>query len=148
MLVSTKGRYALRVLLDLAQNSAPGQYRRLDAIAQEQGISEKYLESIVNVLMKAELLKGVRGRGGGYALTRLPEEYTVGEVLRITDGSLAPVACLECEGESCPRAQRCQTLPMWKQLDRIIQTYLESVKLTDLMTGSVEKKFSEFSHQE
>ena len=92
MLISTKGRYALRVLLDLAEHSAPGEYRRLDAIAQSQDISEKYLESIVNLLMKAGLLEGLRGRGGGYRLTKRPEQYTVGEILRVTDGSQAPVA--------------------------------------------------------
>lgn len=133
MLISTKGRYALRVLLDLAEKSEPGSYRRLDAIAESQGISEKYLESIVNVLVKARLLEGLRGRGGGYRLTKNPEEYSVGEILRVTDGSLAPVACLECSPNQCEKAGSCKTLPVWEKLDSMINEYLDSVTLKDLL---------------
>lgn len=133
MLISTKGRYALRVLLDLAEKSEPGTYRRLDAIAQSQGISEKYLESIVNALVKAKLLEGLRGRGGGYRLTKSPEEYTVGEIIRATDGSLAPVSCLECSPNQCEKAEGCRTLPMWEKLDSMINGYLDSVTLKDLL---------------
>lgn len=133
MLISTKGRYALRVLLDLAEKSEPGSYRRLDAIAESQGISEKYLESIVNVLVKAKLLEGLRGRGGGYRLTKNPEEYSIGEILRVTDGSLAPVACLECSPNQCEKAGSCKTLPVWEKLDSMINEYLDSVTLKDLL---------------
>ena len=133
MLISTKGSYALRVLLDLAEKSESGSYRRLDAIAESQGISEKYLESIVNVLVKAKLLEGLRGRGGGYRLTKNPEEYSVGEILRVTDGSLAPVACLECSPNQCEKAGSCKTLPVWEKLDSMINEYLDSVTLKDLL---------------
>lgn len=119
-------------MLDIAEKTADGEYRRLDLIAQSQGISEKYLESIVNLLMKAGLLEGQRGRGGGYRLTRKPEEYTAGEILRVTEGSLAPVACLECEENACARADTCRTLPLWEKLDDLICGYLDSVHLSDL----------------
>lgn len=133
MLISTKGRYALRVMLDLAEKSEPESYRRLDTIAEEQGISEKYLESIVNTLTKAGLLEGLRGRGGGYRLTKKPEEYSVGEILRVTDGSLAPVSCLECSPNLCEKADSCKTLPMWEKLDSMINGYLDSVSIKDLL---------------
>ena len=110
MLVSTKGRYALRVMIDLAEHSS-GTYIPLRDIAGRQEISEKYLESIVVLLSRAGLLDGLRGKGGGYKLTRRPEQYTVGCVLRLTEGSLAPVACLESRADSCPRAAACRTLP-------------------------------------
>ena len=132
MLVSTKGRYALRVLLVLAQKN-PGEYMSLDSIASSEDISEKYLESIVRILVQAKLLEGLRGRGGGYRLTRKPEEYTVGEVLRLTEGSLAPVACLDEGSVSCKRTCTCPTLPMWEKLDQLICEYLDSIHLSDLL---------------
>ena len=139
MLVSTKGRYALRVMLRLAEN-ADGEYLQLDAIAGEEDISEKYLESIARILVKAKLIEGVRGRGGGYRLTRKVSEYSVGEILRLTEGSLAPVSCLECGSEPCARAGVCRTLPMWKKLDQMIEEYLESVTLADLQENAPEEK--------
>lgn len=136
MLVSTKGRYALRVMVELAQHEK-GEYVPLKTIAAAQDISEKYLESIIVVLSKAGLLDGLRGKGGGYRLNRSPDEYTAGEILRLTEGSLAPVACLECESNECSRAEDCKTLPMWKNLNSLICNYLDSVSIGDLAMGNV-----------
>lgn len=133
MLVSTKGRYALRVMLELAQ-SQPDTYMPLPLIAQRQGISEKYLESIIAILSRAGLVEGLRDKGGGYRLTRSSANYSVGEILRLTEGSLAPVTCLEGAENPCPRAGECTTLPMWQKLDDLINTYLDSVSLSDLLS--------------
>ena len=133
MLVSTKGRYALRVMLELAQ-SQPDAYMPLPLIAQRQGISEKYLESIIAILSRAGLVEGLRGKGGGYRLTRSSANYSVGEILRLTEGSLAPVTCLEGAENPCPRAGECTTLPMWQKLDDLVNTYLDSVSLSDLLS--------------
>ena len=133
LLVSTKGRYALRVMLELAQ-SQPDAYMPLPLIAQRQGISEKYLESIIAILSRAGLVEGLRGKGGGYRLTRSSANYSVGEILRLTEGSLAPVTCLEGAENPCPRAGECTTLPMWQKLDDLINTYLDSVSLSDLLS--------------
>lgn len=132
MLISTKGRYALRVMADLAEHPAEG-YIPLKEIARRQGISEKYLEAIIKILVRAKLLSGVRGKGGGYQLTRSPEQYTVGEILRLTEESLAPVTCLEADASPCARAAACRTLPLWQGLDRVIREYLDSVSLADLL---------------
>ena len=115
MMVSTKGRYALRVMIDLAEHD-DGLYIPLKEIAARQDISEKYLESIVKLLTRNGDLVGVRGKGGGYRLTRKPEEYPLGEILRLTEGSLAPVACLEEGAHPCDRAAQCRTLPVWNRL--------------------------------
>lgn len=136
MLISTKGRYALRVMLKLAE-SPKGEYLLLDTIAREEDISEKYLESIVRILVKAHLIQGLRGRGGGYRLTRPAADYSVGEILRLTEGSLAPVACLDCTHKRCSRWAQCKTLPLWEKLDAVISTYLDSVTLLDLLDPSV-----------
>ena len=133
MLVSTKGRYALRVMLELAQ-SQPDAYMPLPLIAQRQGISEKYLESIIAILSRAGLVDGLRGKGGGYRLTRPTADYSVGEILRLTEGTLAPVTCLEGAENPCPRAGECTTLPMWQKLDDLINTYLDGVSLSDLLS--------------
>lgn len=132
MLISTKGRYALRVMADLAEHPAE-EYIPLKEIAQRQEISEKYLEAIIKILVRAKLLSGVRGKGGGYRLTRSPEQYTAGEILRLTEESLAPVACLEADASPCARAAACRTLPLWQGLDRVIREYLDNVTLTDLL---------------
>lgn len=132
MLISTKGRYALRVMADLAEHPKEG-YIPLKEIAQRQGISEKYLEAIIKILVRAKLLSGVRGKGGGYQLTRSPEQYTVGEILRLTEESLAPVACLEADASPCARSASCPTLPLWQGLDRVICEYLDGVSLADLL---------------
>ena len=132
MLISTKGRYALRVMIDLAEHQAEG-FIPLKVIAERQEISEKYLESIIKLLVKAKLLNGVRGKGGGYQLTRAPEQYTVGSILRLTEESLAPVACLEDGAASCPRMASCRTLPLWQGLNKVINDYLDNVTLADLV---------------
>lgn len=137
MLVSTKGRYALRVMLELAQDDSAA-YLPLPAIAERQCISEKYLESIISVLAKAGLVEGLRGKGGGYRLSRELKDYSVGEILRLSEGSLAPVACLDRNKSGCPRAGKCQTLPMWEKLDSLINGYLDSVSLVDLIHPDAE----------
>lgn len=132
MLISTKGRYALRVMADLAEHPSEG-YIPLKEIAQRQEISEKYLEAIIKILVKARLLTGVRGKGGGYKLTHPPEQYTVGEVLRLTEETLAPVACLDETADICPRALNCRTLPVWRGLNRVINEYLDHITVADLI---------------
>ena len=122
MMISTKGRYALRVLIDMAERQSEG-YIPLKEIAERQEISEKYLESIVKVLVK----------GGGYRLNGTPEQYTVGDILRLTEGSLAPVACLEPGCSPCPRMAGCRTLGMWQGLDEVINGYLDRFTLADLV---------------
>ena len=131
MLISTKGRYALRVMIDLAEHQGDG-FIPLKTIAQRQEISEKYLESIIKLLVRSKLLSGVRGKGGGYQLTKAPEQYTVGDILRLTEESLAPVSCLAPGADACPKAALCRTLPLWKGLDQVIRDYLDSVTLSDL----------------
>lgn len=132
MLISTKGRYALRVMIDLAERQGDG-FIPLKVIAERQEISEKYLESIIKLLVKARMLSGVRGKGGGYQLTRSPEQYAIGEILRLTEESLAPVSCLEQNAEACPRAASCRTLPLWKGLSNVINDYLDHITIEDLM---------------
>ena len=132
MLISTKGRYALRVMIDLAEHQSDG-FIPLKVIAERQEISEKYLENIIKLLVKAKLLNGLRGKGGGYQLTKAPEQYTVGSILRITEDSMAPVACLEPGSEACPRAAECRTLSLWRGLDKVINDYLDDFTLADLM---------------
>lgn len=132
MLISTRGRYSLRVMIDLAEHQSE-EYIPLKTIAERQGISEKYLESIIKLLVKARVLSGLRGKGGGYRLTRPPEQYTVGDILRLTEESLAPVACLEPGADTCPRVAQCRTLPVWQGLNKIINEYLDSVTIADLM---------------
>lgn len=139
MLVSTKGRYALRVMLELAQSDAAA-YLPLPLIAERQGISEKYSESIIAVLSRAGLVDGLRGKGGGYRLNRPASDYSVGEILRLTEGSLAPVTCLEGDENPCPRAGQCTTLPMWEKLDSLINDYLDSVSLADLLSQTDGRK--------
>lgn len=131
-MISTKGRYALRVMVDLAEHQT-GNFLPLKEAAQRQEISEKYLESIIKVLVRSGLLEGVRGKGGGYRLTRAPEQYTVGEILRLMEGSLAPVACLEQEPMRCTMAPRCRTLNMWRGLYQLVNDYFDHITLADLM---------------
>ena len=136
MLVSTKGRYALRVMVELACHSRE-EYVPLRTIAQQQGISEKYLESILTVLSKAGVIDGLRGKGGGYRLNREAKDYSVGEILRLAEGTLAPVSCLDCTPNKCERAASCRTLPMWEKLNTLICNYLYSVSLADLIDSSL-----------
>lgn len=137
MKISTKGRYALRMLLDLAQHSADG-YVALKDIAERQDISKKYLEQIVPLLNKSGLLKTNRGYQGGYMLSKPAEQYTVGEILRVTEGNLCPVACLQYEKNDCPRAADCMTLFVWEGLYKTITEYLDGISLQDIMTHSSE----------
>ncbi|MCD8051504.1 MAG: Rrf2 family transcriptional regulator [Clostridiales bacterium] len=132
MLVSTKGRYSLRVMIDLAEHQTDG-YIPLKTVAERQGISEKYLESIIKLLVKKKFLAGLRGKGGGYRLTRPPEEYTVYSILELTEDSLAPVSCLEDGANECPHMSECRTLNLWQGLDKVIRDYLGGVTVADLM---------------
>ena len=132
MLISTKGRYALRILVDMAEHATEG-YVPLKEIAQRQEISEKYLESIVKELVKNEVVGGARGKGGGYRLRRPPEQINVGDILNYMEGTLAPVACLERGASPCERAAVCRTLEFWRGLDEAIREYTEGYTLADLM---------------
>ena len=132
MMISTKGRYALRVMVDLAEHGGDG-YVSMRDVARRQEISDKYAGQIMTLLSRAGLVDGVTGKGGGYRLTRRPEEYPLGEILRLTEGSLAPVACLEEGAHPCGRASRCRTLPVWNRLGQLIGDYLDSVTLRDLL---------------
>ncbi len=129
-MISTKGRYALRVMIDLAEHEGEG-YIPLKDIAERQELSKKYLEIIVKELVKEKLLTGLSGRGGGYKLCRTPEEYTIGEILELMEGSLATVACLAKDAKPCPRAARCKTLPMWAEYDKMVHDYFYGKTLAD-----------------
>lgn len=134
MNVTSKGRYALRVMLDLAQHPEDG-YISLKTIADRQGISMKYLEMIVGHLKKAELVDSTRGKEGGYRLNRSPAAYSVGEILRCIEDNLAPVSCIKAGSVLCDRAGECMTVPMWMELDDITNAYLDRITLEDLLTG-------------
>ena len=131
-MISTRGRYALRVLVDLAENQETG-YVTLKEIAERQEISEKYLESIVKELVKARILEGLRGKGGGYRLGQPPEKIGVLDVLKLTEGSLAPVACLAENAKLCSRASNCRTLPLWEGLNKVVREYLGHYTVQDLI---------------
>lgn len=132
MKISTKGRYAIRVMIDLAEHNT-GEFIPLMDIAKRQEISEKYLESIVVILSRNGFLISLRGKGGGYKLARQPEQYTIGSILKLTENSLAPVACLEHKPNTCERAMECSTLKMWEGLEKVIDEYLEGITIADLM---------------
>lgn len=134
MMVSTRGRYALRVLLDLC-DSAPGTYVPMKEIAEREGISVKYMEQIMPVLVKNGLVEAVHGKGGGYRLAVAPSECRVGDILRLTEGDLAPVACLSCGAEPCQRYADCKTIGMWREFNRITNEYFNGITLTDLLKG-------------
>ena len=132
MIVSTKGRYALRVMLSFAQRGGD-EYVPLKEIAEAEGISQKYLESIMTILSKAGFVDAVHGKGGGYRLNRKPESYTVGSILKLTEGSLAAVSCTSQGAAACSRTTCCQTLPMWEKLERMIDEFFEGITLADLL---------------
>ena len=132
MIVSTKGRYALRVMVRLALDGADG-YIPLKEIAEAEGISQKYLESIMTILSKAGFVDAVHGKGGGYRLNRSPEDYTVGSILKLTEGSLAAVSCTSQGAAACSRTTCCQTLPMWEKLEKMIDEFFEGITLADLL---------------
>lgn len=131
-MISTRGRYSLRIMLDLAERPQGG-YTPMKEVAARQEISLKYIEKIVPLLTKAGLIEGVHGKGGGYRLCRAPEDITAGEVLRATEGELAPVSCLECGAKPCSRAAYCKTLPMWKEYYRLTNEYFDNISLADLL---------------
>ena len=132
MMISSRGRYALRVMIDLAEHADEG-CLPMKEVAQRQDISLKYLEKIMPLLVAAKLVTGTHGKGGGYRLTRPADTYCVGEIVRAAEESIAPVACLECNAEKCVRTADCRTLPMWSELNRRINEYLDSVTSADLM---------------
>lgn len=132
MKISTKGRYALRLMLDLALNNT-GEFIPLKTVSERQEISVKYLEQIITTLVKAGFVKGLRGSKGGYRLAKNPEDYTVGMILRLTEGSLAPVACLEDDVNTCERCDDCSTLELWKQLYDAINSVVDNMTLEDLI---------------
>ncbi|MGN0775742.1 MAG: RrF2 family transcriptional regulator [Candidatus Ventricola sp.] len=136
MMISTRGRYALRVMIDLAEHQGDG-YIPMKDVAQRQGISLKYLERILPALVQAGEIEGVHGKGGGYQLTRAPQDYRVGDILRLTEGDLAPVACLTCGAEPCPRQAQCRTIGMWKQLSEMTNAYFDGITIADLMRSVV-----------
>ena len=135
-MISTKGRYAIRFMIDLAEQ--PEEFPvPLEDIALRQEISRKYLESVVNLLVKAKLVKGASGKGGGYRLLRKPSEYPVGEILKITEGTLATVACLDEDADICPRGKYCKTLPMWKKYDSMVHDFFYHITIEDLVNGNI-----------
>lgn len=136
-MVSTRGRYALRVMVDLAEHT-DGDYIAMKEVAERQEVSLKYLERILPLLVEKKLVEGVRGKGGGYRLTREPEEYTLLEILQAAEGDIAPVACLTKDAPPCPRAADCRTLPMWQELEELVNGYLSGKTLADLMKKEAE----------
>ncbi len=132
MKISTKGRYALRLMIDLAENGGEN-YVTIKNISERQGISNKYLEQIISVLTHAGFVKSARGAQGGYKLARPAGEYTAGSILRLIEGSLVPVACMEDSPNKCPRSEKCETLPLWEKLNGAISGVVDSVTLADLL---------------
>lgn len=132
MMISTRGRYALRVLIDLAENQT-GEYIPMKEVAARQEISLNYIERIMPILTKANLVEGLHGKGGGYRLSKAPERYRVGDILRLTEGDLAPVACLGCDAKACGRSKDCRTLSMWERFYAITNDYFDNITLADLM---------------
>lgn len=132
MLISTRGRYALRVMIDLAQHRDEG-YVPMKDVAERQGISLKYIGGIMPVLTKNKLVEGIHGKGGGYRLTKAPNEYKIGDILRLTEGDLSPVACLKADAKPCPRKAQCATVGLWEELKEVIGDFLDKKTLSDLM---------------
>ena len=143
MMVSTKGRYALTVMVDLAKLSDGG-YVSLSDIAEREHLSMKYLESIISILNKGGMLQSLRGKNGGYRLAREPREYNISEILLLTEGTLAPVNCIMQEGVQCDKAATCSTLPLWAGLDKVIENYLSTITLEDIITGNRKKMLGEY----
>ena len=133
MMVSSRGRYALRVMVDLAEHQGDDGYIPMKDVVARLGISLKYLEKILPALAKSQYIKGVHGKGGGYRLTREPEEYRIGDILRLTEGDLAPVSCVECGAEPCRQAGECRTYSMWGRFNTVINDFFDSITIADLM---------------
>ena len=143
MMVSTKGRYALTVMVDLARSAGEG-YVSLADIAEREKLSMKYLESIIAILNKGGMLNSLRGKNGGYKLARKPDEYTIDEILILTEGTLAPVNCIMQEGVQCDKAATCSTLPLWAGLDKAIENYLSAITLEDIIQGNRKKMLGDY----
>ena len=143
MMVSTKGRYALTVMVDLARAEGDG-YVSLSDIAERENLSMKYLESIISILNKGGMLKSLRGKNGGYRLAREPKDYNISEILLLTEGTLAPVNCIMQEGVQCEKAATCSTLPLWAGLDKAIDSYLSAITLEDILTGNRKKMLGDY----
>lgn len=139
MKISTKGRYALRMMVDLALNHT-GEMIRIKEVAARQGISEKYMEQIIATLKRAGYVKSLRGAGGGYKLAREPKEYTVGMILRLTEGNMAPISCLEDEENQCDNVDSCVSLPLWKMLDDAIKGVIDHVTLQDMVDWELKRQ--------
>jgi Rrf2 family protein len=142
--ISTKGRYALRLMIDLAQHDT-GEYIRLKDISKRQDISIKYLEQIISQLSKAGYVRSIRGPQGGYMLARKPAGYTAGDILRITEGSLAPIECISENAAPCSREQQCTTLPFFKGLYQVIEEYVDGITLEDLLQEAIQKEVLQFN---
>jgi len=143
MMVSTKGRYALTVMVDLARNEGGG-YVSLSDIAEKEHLSMKYLESIISILNKGGMLMSLRGKNGGYKLARDPKDYNISEILLLTEGTLAPVNCIMQDGVQCDKAATCSTLPLWAGLDKVIEDYLGDITLEDVITGNRRKMLKDY----
>ena len=143
MMVSTKGRYALTVMTDIARNSDGG-YVSLADIEERENLSMKYLESIISILNKGGMLESLRGKNGGYKLARAPEDYNISEILILTEGTLAPVNCIMQDGVKCDKAATCSTLPLWAGLDRVIDNYLSKITLADIINGNRRKMLGDY----
>ena len=141
MLISTRGRYALRVLIDLAEHT-DSSYVPMKDIAERQGISLKYLERIIPVLTKNGIIEGLQGKGGGYRLVRSPEECKIGDILRLTEGDLSPVACLECGAKPCERAFECRTYPLWVEFYRLVNEFFDGKTLADVVKTDMSNQYS------
>lgn len=146
MMVSTKGRYALTVMVDLARNSGED-FVSLADISERENLSMKYLESIISVLNKGGMLLSARGKKGGYKLARKPSEYNISEILLLTEGSLAPVNCIMQDGVQCKKAATCSTLPLWAGLDKVIDKYLGGITLEDIINGNRKKMLGDYCEQ-
>ncbi|MCQ2535944.1 MAG: Rrf2 family transcriptional regulator [Lachnospiraceae bacterium] len=141
-MISTKGRYAIRFMIDLAEQEGKGPVP-LSAVSERQNISKKYMESIVKTLVSAKLVNSSSGKGGGYSLTKTPEEYTVWEILNATEESMSSVACLIENAEKCPREDTCQTVSMWRGYDKVVRDYFSGITIADL--ANREKRFTDFA---
>lgn len=146
MMVSTKGRYALAVMVDLANHNNDG-YVSLSDVAERENLSIKYLESIISILNKGGMLVSARGKNGGYKLARLPRDYNISEILLLTEGSLAPVNCIMQDGVQCEKAATCSTLPLWAGLDKVIDNYLGGITLEDIINGNRKKMLGDYCDQ-
>lgn len=146
MMVSSKGRYALTVMVDIAKNGTD-EFVSLTDVAERENLSIKYLESIISILNKGGMLISARGKNGGYKLSRKPEEYNINDILLLTEGSLAPVNCIIQDGVQCDKAAQCTTLPLWAGLDKVIDNYLSGITLADIINGNRKKMLGNYCEE-